>query len=354
MGREFVEGTGRDWLLLLPVITGVGPEGLRPTYGPAGWSSVGQQEERSGAFVTGLSTVPPEKRPAVKWWFDRTFGSKGNGTFNVFLPDQAGYALANYPFGVEEANPATLLPRVVLDRHHGYFAARAQWEDADDLLTVLHLKSAVRSYVHQATPAAAVRVVGFGGLAAEIGKVFVPGSTRYLGGLGGAVTHFERTDDGTSGVTADLSMAYLRDGGKGKMPTDSGVRALRALAVDYSGRSGAPGLYAVVDRIRGSEMSEMNAWRLAAKGKLSALHNTFTVAGNGWRLTGHVIAPAVASASARKDYIQVTGSEDYFVVLTLTRGDAPAIKVTGEGLDATVRVGQRSMRFDGERLILAE
>jgi len=354
MGREFVEGTGRDWLLLLPVITGVGPEGLRPTYGPAGWSNVGQQEERSGAFVTGFSTVPPDRRPAVKWWFDRTFGAKGNGTFNVFLPDQAGYALVNYPFGVKEANPATLLPRVVLDRHHGYFAARAQWKDADDLLTVLNLKSSVRSYVHQANPAASVRIMGFGGLAAEIGKVFVPGNTRFLGGLGGTVTHFKGAHDGTSAVAADLSMAYLRDAGKGKMPTDAGVRALRALAVDYSGRSGAPGLYVIVDRIRGSEMHEMNAWRLAAKGKLSARHNTFTVTSSGGRLTGRIIAPAVTSAAARRGYIEVTGGEDYFVVLTLTRRSAPAIEVTGSGLDATVRVGQRSVRFDGERIILGE
>ncbi|MFW6162823.1 MAG: hypothetical protein ACODAJ_08615, partial [Planctomycetota bacterium] len=352
MGREFAEGTGRDWLLVLPVITGVGPEGKRPAYGPAGWGSIGQQEERSGAFVTGFSTVPEQYLPAVKWWFDRTFGLKGNGTFNVFLPDQAGYALVNYPFGVEAKNPQEVLPRFVLDRHHGYFAARSRWRDADDLLTVMHLKSTVRHYVHQAKPAVAVRVAGFGRLMAEIQKVEVPGSTTMLGGLGGTVTHFERTTEGTATIAADLAQAYLKGAGKGEPPADAGVRALRALAVDYSGLSGAPGLYAVVDRIRGAGS---RTWRLTTKGPLTVEGSRFTVAfRDGGTLAGHVLAPRDARIVAKGQSLAITGGDDFFVVLTLGRGEPPALVVEGAGLDAVARVGERSVRFDGEKVILGK
>ncbi len=352
MGREFVEGLGQDWLFVLPVITGVGPEGKRPAYGPAGWSNNGQQEERSGAFAAGMSNVRPEHLPAVRWWFDRTFGPKGDKSFNVTLPVQAGYALANYPFGVKEKNPHEVLPHAVLDRHHGYFATRKQWKDADDLLAVMHLKSTVRHYVHQANPAGSIRIVGFDRLLAQIVKVEMPGATTMLGGLGGQVEQFGALPDGSATVSACLDQAYLKDSGKGQPPADAGIRATRAFAVDYSEASGAAGLYAVIDRIKGGGKK---TWRMTGAGDVKVSGKTFTVAGrDGVTLRGHVIVPAGAAIKADRRGVAVTGGDEFFVVMTVTRGDPPAVKASGKGLAAKVRVGKRSLRFDGDKIILAD
>jgi hypothetical protein len=44
-------------------------------------------------------------------------------------------------------------------------------------------------------------------------------------------------------------------------------------------------------------------------------------------------------------------SGSFFVILTLQRGVAPAVKVEGTGLDAKVTVGQQTVRFDGQKVI---
>jgi len=43
---------------------------------------------------------------------------------------------------------------------------------------------------------------------------------------------------------------------------------------------------------------------------------------------------------------------EFFVVVTVGRGDPPAVKTEGEGLKAKVTVGKRTIRFDGEKIVL--
>jgi hypothetical protein len=48
------------------------------------------------------------------------------------------------------------------------------------------------------------------------------------------------------------------------------------------------------------------------------------------------------------------GGDEFFVVVTLQRGDPPAVKVEGSGLGAKVTVGKRTVAFDGQKIILGE
>jgi hypothetical protein len=56
--------------------------------------------------------------------------------------------------------------------------------------------------------------------------------------------------------------------------------------------------------------------------------------------------------------IFVTGADatagEFFVVLTIQRGDPPPVKVGGSGLGAEVTVGKRTVAFDGQKIILGE
>jgi hypothetical protein len=288
----------------------------------------------------------------VRWWFDRTYGLQGDGTFNIFLPSQAGYALANYPFDVKPVNPQEILPRAVLDCHHGYFAARNRWKDADDLLTVMHLKSTIRNYVHQATPAAALRIVGFDNMFGEIEKVYTRGATRILGGLGGKVTHFEAGPDGTAVIAADMRHAYMRDNPEGWPPLDAGIKAMRVLAVDYSGVSGSPGLYALADRIQGDQEK---TWRLNTSLRLEAAGDSFMVTDKkGCSLEGRFISPKGVKLEQDKKGLSATGYGDFFVVMTLAKGKRPPINVEGQGINSKVMVGSQTVRFDGEKIVLGK
>lgn len=57
---------------------------------------------------------------------------------------------------------------------------------------------------------------------------------------------------------------------------------------------------------------------------------------------------------ARFDFkaIRAEGSTEFFVVLTLQKGDPPGVRVRGSGLGASAEVGGRSVSFDGERIVL--
>ena len=49
----------------------------------------------------------------------------------------------------------------------------------------------------------------------------------------------------------------------------------------------------------------------------------------------------------------VEGDGRFFVILTFQEGDAPVIEaIDGQGLGATVRVGEQTVRFDGEKIML--
>ena len=45
---------------------------------------------------------------------------------------------------------------------------------------------------------------------------------------------------------------------------------------------------------------------------------------------------------------------EFLVVMTLRRGDPPAVSVQGEGLGAAVAVGRRMVRFDGTKVLVED
>ena len=109
--------------------------------------------------------------------------------------------------------------------------------------------------------------------------------------------------------------------------------------------------------------------------KAEASGNTFTISySDGTFLKGTVVSPADVKLQYKAEEIQIgearhgfhgqvrrilaTGADetagDFFVVITVQRKDAPAVKVEGEGLDATVTVGGQQVRFDGKKIIIGK
>jgi hypothetical protein len=154
----------------------------------------------------------------------------------------------------------------------------------------------------------------------------------------------------------------------------SGIAGIRALAFDYSKLSGAECLFAIVDKIQGG--ADAKRFWLFQPPSLSAVkpdERGFTVAGNKASLRGVFALPGepkVSTSPLSYEYIKgwgtsrgtkvkvtinaitVAGSDNFFFVGTVTSGEQPAINVQGTGLDAVVTVGQRTIKFDGQRIIL--
>ena len=101
----------------------------------------------------------------------------------------------------------------------------------------------------------------------------------------------------------------LREVGSGKQKAtedfDLGIRGLRSFAVDFSGRGGAPAVFAVVDHIAGGKRK---IWmqQLPAGATLSVDGQSFTLASGGTTCKATVISPA----NARIIKARGAGAED--------------------------------------------
>jgi len=170
----------------------------------------------------------------------------------------------------------------------------------------------------------------------------------------------------------------------------SGITGMRAFGVDYSGKSGAPCLFVLVDKIDGGN-EKLWLWHLAAgnmnaKGsgvtggddptkiaKVAGDTVTVTKPGGTMKLTavtptgGNLIAET-RTIKFNQTYNRGVGTMQlpgiflhgadpkeghFFIVATIQPKGvaAPEVKVEGTGLDAVVTVGKRTVRFDGTKVI---
>ena len=160
--------------------------------------------------------------------------------------------------------------------------------------------------------------------------------------------------------------------GEGPDIVDGGIHGRRAFAVDLSGQSGAPAVIAVADKITGGgrKVWQMFSPDLTAEA-VTTDGNKFVIKKGDTTLVGTVVSPKDAKISvltpaanakptpnipdAAFRGIRIEGadpkSSDFWVVMTLQRGDAVPVKVTGSGLDAKVQVGKAKLAFREDKLV---
>jgi hypothetical protein len=208
------------------------------------------------------------------------------------------------------------------------------------------------------------------------------------------LTHSRFDPDGSGVVTFDMGDVYAtvnpaergrkslyeRYGGlrRASAFADTGITGTRSLAVDYSGRSGAPCLLAIADKIRGGK-SKVWVWQLgqaAGKNPVNDLANTkvegntFTITKGDATLRGTFVLPQNVKLSAEVRNQRMVGGaasvagkvlerpiagvfaeggNDFLVVVTIQRGAAPEVKVEGEKAhvgDRVVAVGGQGVKVE--------
>jgi hypothetical protein len=326
---------------------------------------------RSGEFAMGLGTVPPKSRPAMLWLYDKWFGSAGDETFDVFLPHHAIFALKDYPAEVETGDPADVLPRVWEDAKKGLYVFRNRWADGEDFVACFDMNLKPGDGAGKPVCTGGFKIVGLGGRWAVGGpsvkhrngqNVVVTADMHEKGA--GQRTFFEGRPDG-SGVAA-VSLRRVHGTGRG---------ADRSFAVDFSGESGAPGLFAVTDRLAGRDI----VWTMFSMEPATAVDNTFTIEGpDGATMRGTFVWPGDVQVAVHPDTVVMKTPErakdqthevcriearsarstrsmssgEFFVVMTVQKGAPPGVKTTGKGMKTRVRVGPQTVRFDGKKLVL--
>jgi hypothetical protein len=129
--------------------------------------------------------------------------------------------------------------------------------------------------------------------------------------------------------------------------TNAGLRAVRHVVVDMSGDCGAPLLCAIVERSSGDISGN---WRIPVPNAAAAPGGFAAGKPDEANVAGRIVVPADAKLNGG----QIAGKGEYFVVFTLQKGAPPPVTVEGAGMDARVRVGTRTVSFDGRRVVLGK
>ena len=380
-------------------------------------------------IAVGFGIIPDRYKPGMLWAWNRLAGVKGPETTDAVitsLPKASGLDLAmaflHYPLDMKPAHPSESMPLNWEAKSFGFYLFRDGWKGKDDFIAQVFLKAQpVGGWNHP--NAGTFRLMGLGhywntgsdsrnGVREQENVVLLPGDK--VRNDCARLTHVEFAKDGSGAVTMDMNDLYggrktvkvrskettkkvpgggtikvggemidrelpLRDGQGFRMAdrwADSDLTGLRAVAVDYSGKSGAPCLMAVLDRIEGGG-KKVWMWQVpAAEGrrgeapKVSVSGNTFTISYSDAFLKGTVVSPAAAKVEHRSERIEigearhgfhgdvsrilVDGADpkagDFLVVVTVQRKDAPTVNAEGKGLGATITVGEQKLRFDGKKI----
>ena len=377
-----------------------------------------------GSIPEYIHLASPETQPALVWEFNKAYASGGLHRLSAVA---LVHAFVNLPLEIEPRDPREILPRSLQQPEHGFYAFfgpqgnYALTISARHRLpprTVRHLPKAgsfrlkgdgidwvqdarlARSRSWFPDKEAPRRGVSWiteeqdGDRSARFEAAVRVEGSRMLGC--GKVMYTAPESDGVGRIGFDLTDAYSRDAAEP-------IRAERHIAVDYSGKSGAPMLMAIVDRIKGGGQKTFvlpshclyaqangkryRIYRTQAKGTetLGEQQGSLGERGKGNRVwySPHSSPRTHRNASMQLCFASPSVLElvpfhtaygrgmnksptimgvsheknvDYFVVLTVQPDDAaaPAITAAGEGLDSVVTVGNRKVRFDGKRILIED
>ncbi|MFP3937695.1 MAG: HEAT repeat domain-containing protein [Phycisphaerae bacterium] len=350
-------------------------------------------------LCAGFNFTPEEYKPALLWLWNEMAGVDADDPesyANLFREQSLRdviYTFVNYPLDAETGtsemeplHPEESFPKTWQAKDKGLYVFRNQWRDTQDIVLQVYANE-LMSRGHGQPDAGGIRLHGFGHdwTADTPGKgtpyrwlqnVVVMPPDVGMSRRSGRVTHREAKQDGSGSVTIDMDLVYSDRRGHDamgiwppEMPEPGDVRGLRAVAADFSGKCGAPAMFVIVDEIEGGPE---RTWIWNSEGVASG--DSFTIRKGDASLRAVFVSPEDARVrndetinvihTAEEDSPQpkptavpiaakAAPGESYFVIMTMQRGPAPEVVVeSGSGLDAVVRVGQRRVRFDGEKIII--
>lgn len=360
LGEDLITESHAAWLLPNAVMRMVKQNNdvYIPAYG----------RHRAGAkgslFANGLATLPEQFSPAVFWFFDDYFGLKGDRSFGVseYSPHDAIYALVGYREEIERKNPAEVLGRILIDNQKGLYVFRNQWQNKDDFVSSIYLKQQPRVGGWSFPEVGSFKITGLGtnwamagigdGKAENENIVNLPKAKPYE--TAQPLSFFSK-EDGSGIITMKMNDIVIP-----KTEPPIGIASVRSFAVDYSGISGSPALFAIVDVFSGATSNEYFAeknWIMHTEGKVTINGNKFTIKNEfGASLNGVFVTPNQVKISYQKSTVGgkiiATGGDEFFVVMTVQKGEAPPIKITGNySLDSRVDVGKQTIHFINNRVV---
>jgi hypothetical protein len=283
----------------------------------------GKPELWAKQLAAAFPLAPETYRPALLWHWRALAGGKDGTTDAEILAHDTVRAFVNYPLDLEPRPPAGILPLSWLAPTYGYAGFRSGWDgQGDTLLQVFARSHPIGGW--NGPNAGTFRLSGLGHVWAsgpsdrhrmrtEENVLWLPDNPDINLGACGVILHHHAEADGSGSIRIGLDDVYATFDPENKRLysrmgnfrrasafRDSGIRGTRALAADYSGKSGAPALIAIADRLRGGKTKSF-LWQLEkpkAKEDSGDLSRTtiegrrFIIDKGDARLVGTFVSPA--------------------------------------------------------------
>lgn len=218
--------------------------------------------------------APRQELGALRFSWERLIGQQGNQSFGRGTGGLV-WGILYYPSATPEQEPNSIWPRTVVDTRQGAALFRNTFHGADDIVLGVYAKQFGFSHIHAANDAGSWRLLGLDGgwsvgggeakknaayqsvvvmRSPNVPPIGVPLDMPLPAG-------YQDPVEGTQG-TGKLTGFAVRGDGSGSVVMDltANMRipvASRAVAVDYSGLSGAPAVVAFRDRY---EAAQEQAW----------------------------------------------------------------------------------------------
>ncbi len=350
-------------------------------------------------LAAGFSITPERYQPALLWAWNHMAGiEKPEDAGRIFEDESLGngldlaLAFLHYPLDMESVHPAEAMPKHWHAPTYGFHTWRDGWKGEQSFIGQVFLKSRpIHGWNHP--NAATFRLHGLGRAwatgpttrngARQLEPVVILPDREHNRSAGGQLKHLKQFEDGSGAISIDMNDVYSSPG-RGRSidrmlamdpeqePSWDG-RGLRAIAMDYSGLSGAPAMVVLVDRV---DVPGEKLWQWpvpadpSGRPEVTIDGHTFGFNYEEANLRATFVTPVDIELAHATDHIEeadprygyhgpverVRGEHEgpFFVIATVQRGEAPEVKIEGEGLDAVVTIGRRTVRFDGERIILGE
>jgi hypothetical protein len=361
----------------------------------------------TGWVAAAFGIIPEKYKPGVLWGWNKVRGVTSEASIPNIVGGDRGLngiaralAFLNYPLHMKPQHPSKSMPLAWEAPTFGHYTFRSGWEGKDEFIAQTFLKAApVCGWNH--ANAGTFRVWGLGhgwnssgeerAGARELESVVLLPKDDHAQSSCARLAYLKTDDDGSGVLTMNMDDVYAPSAGKRGLwdknllrsmdeDTPQPITGLRALAWDYSQKSGAPAMMVMVDSIRGGS-EKLWTWQMPGAGKggksdgpprATVDGNTFTLAHSDASMKATFVSPGRVNISAGVDQVEgpdarhgyvgpvnrvkASGADPtaggFLVIITFQRGAPPPVKVEGEGLGAIVTVGQRTVRFDGQKIIL--
>ncbi|MCD8481554.1 MAG: PKD domain-containing protein [Verrucomicrobia bacterium] len=261
------------------------------------------------------------------------------------------FAMMFYPETTAPVNPASVLPRATWDNRGGYWF-RSAWNDYTDLIVSLGTDTSQHGNAWDEADATQLNILGFGNRFAG-----GPGSSRDARFFSQVTVDGQARASQSARGTAEFFNVHDRGGyaiaGGGDKFAGLGVSfSRRHLLVSFADEDEVS-ILSTMDILR-SQQLRTYAWQLnqQVSATFSGMEGgvpTFTMRGdNDAYLKGWVLYPTWGELSDGRPltYTFQGNNSEIWVVMAMGTGSAPEAVINGDGLNAVLTLGKRSIRWN--------